>query len=456
MRLDFLGHASILLAGAERTVLFDPLLLGLHHEGLYDVYPRRTLDLGGLPALSAVVVSHAHLDHLDLPSLSLLPRELPVYTAADPLILACLQGLGFRSVRAVTSFSPFSVGGLEIMPTPGAPGTLEHGFVVRAGAAVAWNLVDTSPPAEAIAEVKRRYPVIDVAVVPWQPLLDTAVAGGGALAFPHEAYSTLVANALDVGARAIVPGASGFAAVGPQAWMNHVMFPVTRARFMLDLVTASPALAGQVFALDPGDRLTLEGGAARPEPGAVAYCHAEPHRWEDLAFRPHDAASAVAEHRGALFTVAENLPLVRAFFEDFLPGLAAREPAAFAAHRRLGVEHEFEVVFADGRRHFTLDFRGEAPTARAGRSPLALASTIISAGLLTGLVAGTVSWDFAAFSGEYRRHEHAYLVGPSGIGAARPSRLVDPLRLVFGGPAARERALAGQLERILAATAEST
>lgn len=452
MNIDFLGHASILVGGIEGTALFDPLLFGVHHEGLYDVHPRRELDIAQIPALDAVFISHAHLDHFDLHSLALLPRELPIHCAADPLLIGCLDGLGFSTILPLRNFVPIMIGTMEIVPTPGAPGTTEHGFVVREKDAVTWNLVDTFPTPATIAEVRRRHPEIHLAIVPWQPLQDRDVLIGGSRGFPYEMYAALVANVLRIDARYLVPGACGFRAIGPNAWMNRVLFPVTRPRFVEDITRANAAWNSRVLEMDPGDRILLTQEVCCSQKNQVEYCKAEPYGWEEISFRPHEAGRLVAEHRGALFSVEASQPFARAFFEEHLPRLIDEECVLFDEHRRYGVRHEFEVVFADERRAWTLDFSRDRCAVTPGRCATTDASTIVTASLLTGLVAETISWDFAEFSGDYRHHNRCYSVDACGVHAPHAARLPDPLRVVFGARSMREKCYAAQVERLVAAS----
>lgn len=80
----WLGHATVLLRFGGRWVLTDPALrtrigLGL---GPLTFGPRRlqqpALRARELPPLDLLLISHAHMDHLDQGTLRLLPRSVPV------------------------------------------------------------------------------------------------------------------------------------------------------------------------------------------------------------------------------------------------------------------------------------------------------------------------------------------------------------------------------------------
>lgn len=99
----WIGHATVLLRIGGLTILTDPVLshrigLGL---GLITGGPHRlvapALSARQLPPLDLILVSHAHLDHLDRPTLNRLPKDVPVITSECNADL--IADLGFRRVR---------------------------------------------------------------------------------------------------------------------------------------------------------------------------------------------------------------------------------------------------------------------------------------------------------------------------------------------------------------------
>lgn len=98
--IGWIGHATVLVKVAGTTILTDPAFfdrVGVSVGGVI-VGPRRivapALSIADLPPLDAVVVTHAHFDSLDLPSLRALPKEA---TLVAPTGCRSLLGdLGFR------------------------------------------------------------------------------------------------------------------------------------------------------------------------------------------------------------------------------------------------------------------------------------------------------------------------------------------------------------------------
>lgn len=98
----WIGHATVLLRVNGTTILTDPVMsnrigVGL---GLMTGGPRRlvgpALTARELPKIDLILISHAHFDHLDRPTLVRLPKRTPVVTADQTQDL--IRDLGFRDV----------------------------------------------------------------------------------------------------------------------------------------------------------------------------------------------------------------------------------------------------------------------------------------------------------------------------------------------------------------------
>ena len=98
----WLGHATVLLRAGGLTILTDPVLcnrvgIGL---GLITGGPRRhvapALAIRELPPIDLLLISHAHFDHLDRPTLVNLNKNIPVITAGGTFDL--IRDLGFRKI----------------------------------------------------------------------------------------------------------------------------------------------------------------------------------------------------------------------------------------------------------------------------------------------------------------------------------------------------------------------
>ncbi len=122
LRVTWLGHSTMLLEMDGRRVLIDPVW-GERASPFTFLGPRRffapPLPLAELPALDAVVISHDHYDHLDMPSVkALLARELMWIV---PLGLgAHLEAWGVPAARVTELdwWESVQLGDLQVSATP--------------------------------------------------------------------------------------------------------------------------------------------------------------------------------------------------------------------------------------------------------------------------------------------------------------------------------------------------
>jgi L-ascorbate metabolism protein UlaG (beta-lactamase superfamily) len=114
----WLGHATVLLRVGGMTILTDPVLcnrvgIGL---GLITGGPRRhvapALSVRELPAIDLMLISHAHYDHLDRPTLVKLDKNTPVITAGGTFDL--VHDLGFRQVAELRWGESTTLRGIKV------------------------------------------------------------------------------------------------------------------------------------------------------------------------------------------------------------------------------------------------------------------------------------------------------------------------------------------------------
>jgi L-ascorbate metabolism protein UlaG (beta-lactamase superfamily) len=91
MKVTYIGHATLLLELGGVRLLTDPNF----DAKLGRILPRVSppgIALEQLPALDAILLTHAHADHLSFDSLERLPRSIPLF--APPVIAKWLRRLG--------------------------------------------------------------------------------------------------------------------------------------------------------------------------------------------------------------------------------------------------------------------------------------------------------------------------------------------------------------------------
>jgi L-ascorbate metabolism protein UlaG (beta-lactamase superfamily) len=111
-RVRWLGHSTVLIELDGARMLTDPLL----RKQVLHLRRAAPLDVEDVSGLDAVLVSHLHYDHLDLPSLRRLDRALPVVVPRGAGALVSRQG--FRSVVELSAGEETALGNVTVRAVP--------------------------------------------------------------------------------------------------------------------------------------------------------------------------------------------------------------------------------------------------------------------------------------------------------------------------------------------------
>lgn len=117
-RLTALGHHSWLVEGEGTRLLVDPILTedwGFTPAVGLRVWPPRVVDPAAFPPIDAVMITHEHEGHFEIPSLLRLDRRIPIYVSARGSVAmrGFLVELGF-DVRPIEHDSTFEVGEMRV------------------------------------------------------------------------------------------------------------------------------------------------------------------------------------------------------------------------------------------------------------------------------------------------------------------------------------------------------
>jgi L-ascorbate metabolism protein UlaG (beta-lactamase superfamily) len=243
--LVYVGHATLLLELAGTRLLTDPLLGG----GIWHVrrqVPRPRLE--DLAGLDAVLISHAHRDHLDIASLRKVARSCPVIAPRGCTRL--LRRCGVKEIVDVRSGDRVAVGGVDVEAVParhdgrrnprGAPAEA-LGYVLR-GATSVYFAGDT----DLFDEMATLAGGMDVAALP--------IAGWGARLPPGHLDPERAAQAAALIRPAVaVPIHWGtLRAIGTQRGADAA---APARAFAAAVARRAPGTAVRVLA--PGERMTL-------------------------------------------------------------------------------------------------------------------------------------------------------------------------------------------------------
>lgn len=112
MRIEYVGHATVVVDLDGVRLLTDPLL----RNRVAHLKRAVPVDSRALRGVDTVLISHAHYDHLDLPSLEKLNKKLPVVVPRG--LGGLLRKRRFERVMEVETGETFRVGALEVKVVP--------------------------------------------------------------------------------------------------------------------------------------------------------------------------------------------------------------------------------------------------------------------------------------------------------------------------------------------------
>src|SRR5262249_26766392 len=107
----YVGHATLLLELGGSRILTDPNFDAKLGRFLPRVSPPG-IALADLPSLDALLLTHAHADHLSFPSLDALPRDIPLF--APPPLARWLRRLGYAHAEELAAGAETRIGRVSI------------------------------------------------------------------------------------------------------------------------------------------------------------------------------------------------------------------------------------------------------------------------------------------------------------------------------------------------------
>lgn len=257
--ISWLGHATVSMRLDGVHLLTDPLL----RPSLGPLRRRRgTIDGASLGQPDAVLISHLHHDHLDLPSLHLLGTDVPLLVPEGAGTL--LQAHGFRHVEELPIGRSTRVGALRVAAVSAAhPGgrlltttrSEACGYLVE-GTRSVYFAGDT----DRFAGMRDLHGGLDMALLP--------VGGWGLTRGKgHMDWQDAAGALADIAPRQAVPIHWGtFWPVG-FGWARRDLFTLPGPRFHAAARIDAPDVTVSVLA--PGDTLSLDADRVRLSAGAA-------------------------------------------------------------------------------------------------------------------------------------------------------------------------------------------
>ena len=205
----WIGHATALVQIEDRVVLTDPVLTRtIAVLGARLVAPG--IEAERLPPIDAVLISHMHLDHLSFGSLEAIAAKTRALVVPEGG-LVYIPDLGFPA-HELGRWQSWEADGLRITAVPVQHSGFRYGadagwmtatftgYIIEYKGVTVYFPGDTGYVRAFFRETARRFPRIDLALLPIAPIEPRAIMRHNHLD-PEEALSTFE----DLGARWMVP-----------------------------------------------------------------------------------------------------------------------------------------------------------------------------------------------------------------------------------------------------------
>lgn len=404
----------------EIRVLFDPLLTDLHHGGVFEVHPRREIDVAALKP-DFIIVSHAHPDHFDVRSLKRLATIDPetVLLTSDAFIEQIAQRAGFRTTRRLDALQRIDLEGATLITTPPGGDVVEWGVMALTRDAIVWNQVDTqlrdanaiSTLLSSLAARLERPEIargIDLAMVCWQPLLEVAMQLGEATQFPMASWSSALEKIAAIGAKHLVPASAGSRHAAQYDEMNRRVYPVPLSRAIRDI--SARCQGSRVLRPEVGTRWLVEAGSVIDEGRDSIVERVAP--YEDEDFAPVSIEPVRDPNLDGRDEATMQATIERWVRDELAPALT-RSFATWGVHREVLLE--LDVVYPSTTRPYLLSVTGTGTEVCRSSHHDHDVLNVVAASMLVDVIEGRRGWGDPLLAGLLRTSFRSYDVTPRGL-----------------------------------------
>lgn len=306
-KATFLAHQGWLFRAQGYSLLVDPLLgESFGHGGLLgQIYPPRELDVSAFPPIDAIVISHEHDDHFDIPSLHQLDRRIPVYlsTAVSEAGRDLLHSMGFCRVLPLHPGHEHRLGPLRLTTFAIDHRGRGHGdewevypFVLRdeQGDGSFASSIDVPPPTSMLLALSKLAPRPGI----WCYANNFTSAAHQRLGTDRPAPTCEPATLASLVLRryaaierewgqpaaALICGA-GWSFAGTRKALNHAVFPLSSDALAQSLAALAPN--SRCIAATPGLTIHMRSGEIVDIKEGETFLKSQPRElWPDRDYRP--------------------------------------------------------------------------------------------------------------------------------------------------------------------------
>ncbi len=188
VQVTWIGHSTFLVQVAGCSILTDPIW----SERASPVswagprrYARPGVSLAELPPVDVVLISHTHYDHLDRPTIKQLGAS-PRYVL-PPNLAPWFARLGIRNVVELPWWESADMSGIKVTAVPAKHWSKRNvfgrntagwgGYIIESPVGTIYFAGDTGYHPDYFKEIGKRFPHIDLALLPVGAYYPRAVFG---------------------------------------------------------------------------------------------------------------------------------------------------------------------------------------------------------------------------------------------------------------------------------------
>jgi len=417
MKTTLISHASLLVQSGNTTLLTDPVFFEYLWEECNVPCPSIDLDLGKLPKVDVLNISHRHQDHFDIRTLAyiassstILAPDAIVLAPRDEILLEVLKELEFKNVTVVEDFKAIEFKDFTLTPTPSLNEQdyfPEHGLLIHDGSVTIWNQVDTIVSPDIIKYIHRLYGQPDMAHMRYLPLLEGNFSFHNTIELPMEEYSSFLKVAGACRPKFVVPGSAGFRYRDEFEFLNQYSFPTTQEQFLRDLKEFCPEINSSSFY--PGDVATITKEGVRISSSSSDFIKIKENDGHKIEFKPvlevppiRTLTKDKIEHNKEWIEVVD-------FIENQFVNKVIQEKAV-QHWVEWQVVYQIEVFGQEDSQVWCMDFTGEDASIIKGSVGKINLYEGIACSELYRLIHNDTSWDYVGINGQYRTFKDVYRI----------------------------------------------
>lgn len=111
MKVTYIKSACVIIECCGKRVMCDPWLVDGIYYGSWFHYPPLKIKPESLSDVDYIYISHIHPDHLDIKTLQILPKTIPIliHNFADKFVLNILKKSGFENIHEISHKEVFEL-----------------------------------------------------------------------------------------------------------------------------------------------------------------------------------------------------------------------------------------------------------------------------------------------------------------------------------------------------------